>query len=45
MAEHDPYPVDRRTLADLRDELDEDMRAELDELGVDDGQEVDDERT
>ena len=42
--ERDPYPVDRRTLADLRDELDEDMRAELDELGVDDdGLEVDDE--
>ena len=42
MPEHDPYPLDPRGLADLRDELPEDMLAELDELGEDDGQEVDD---
>ena len=42
MAEHDPYPFDPRMSAELRDELDEEMRAELDALGEDDGQEVDD---
>ena len=42
MAEHDPYPFDPRMSAELRAELPEEMLAELDELGVDDGQEVDD---